>query len=687
MELLFRLQLALAGLLGVHKAASAHEHQQILENGAGYLPGLNFSSPSPLIFHSTFGLLQQWPNTFFPNGHTIAPCTVAKNINLYHAREDGDLPPSPEWFAFDVAMAYVIAGASPESRMLTYRTTRDIQCLYFDGTSASLMDDGSMDAQMLLIHNNSGSIPDSPPFQTPPQQNDSYGRPPCGRLGRGSPSDNCTHWNPLQAEYDRAEGLCRFIKEKNLGGSGWGYEGIVRMNAAFELIWCDFSSPSVKLVSRLNTSSPLLDGIEKHRRPWSDEVTSYAIKSESFRSKVPTLYTKNDMMSSRWPDSDNPFQQYSLYQWFTAATRRYGFLGSVSGLGEARVRIDSCRLFTFYDPALADQERTRVWEERTQLNLTKFGYWKSLDTGSERIEALRELRRRRRYQRPRNISTTDGLYMRQAVEERMRTAFDPDYGQCSGIDWLLISHEIVTQYSVDIHQLLKLCERAGDLSETVLRKRVARVREVVHALWVQFYEYPPVDRDNLSQSFSLSARHSQEAHERCISQYRPLNVNGLPETETQVYTAIVEVVTAICSEILPIFLTTEHLWLANFNNASAPLPEPKAPIYAKVVQQLLACHRRLEELMAWLGWEDQWTVCSPACEFGEICFIPVGIVLAKDFYLRRSLVGLMFEYRYGQRPSFLAKDLVRTGETTHMAILHRDAVHTAPKSISGCPSV
>jgi hypothetical protein len=219
--------------------------------------------------------------------------------------------------------------------MLTYRTTREIQCVYVDGTSASLMDDGSMDAQMLLIHNNSGSIPDSPPFQTPPQQNDSYGRPPCGRLGRGSPSDNCTHWNPLQAEYDRAEGLCRFIKEKNLGGSGWGYEGIVRMNAAFELIWCDFSSPSVKLVSRLNTSSPLLDGIEKHRRPWSDEVTSYAIKSESFRSKVPTLYTKNDMMSSRWPDSDNPFQQYSLYQWFTAATRRYGFLGSVSGLGEA----------------------------------------------------------------------------------------------------------------------------------------------------------------------------------------------------------------------------------------------------------------------------------------------------------------------------------------------------------------
>lgn len=684
MELTVWLRVALAGLLGAHNAAHAHKFQQILENGAGYLPRLNFSSPSPLIFHYTFGLLQQWPNTFFPNGHTIAPCTVAKNVNLYHAREDGDLPPSPEWFAFDAAMAYMIAGASPESRMLTYRTTRDIQCLYFDGTSASLMDDGSMDAQMLLIHNNSGNIPDWSPFQPPPRQNDSYGQPPCRMPGRGSPTDNCTHWNPLQAEYDRAEGLCHFIKEKGLGGYGWGYEGIVRMNAAFELIWCDFSSPSVRLVSWLNSSSPLLDGIEEHRRPWSDEVVSNSIEIPSLRLKVPARYASDDLSLSRWPDNAHPFQQYSIYQWFTAATRRYGFFGGIPGRGEGRVRIDSCRLFTFYDPALAHQERTRVWEEQRQLNLTELGYWKPPDAEPGRTEALQKLRRRR-YQRPRNVSTTDGLYMRRAVEERMRAASVHGHGECSGIDWLLAGHEIVTYYSADIHRLLKLFENAGDLSETMLRERVAQIREVVHALWVQFYEYPLVDRSNLGESFSLSALKSREAYERCTAQYQPLNVNDLSETERTTYSATLEVITAICSELLPLFLNTEQLWLANFNNASAPLPEPSSPIFTEVAQQLLVGHHSLEELMAWLGWEDQWTTCSPACELGEICFIPVGKILVRKPHPMLLLMRVMSEYRYGQLFSFLAIDVVLVGATRRMTILHRNISQTTSKSISGCP--
>lgn len=38
-------------------------------------------------------------------------------------------------------------------------------------------------------------------------------------------------------KYARAAGLCDFIKEKNLGGPGWGYESIIRMNEGFEVIW------------------------------------------------------------------------------------------------------------------------------------------------------------------------------------------------------------------------------------------------------------------------------------------------------------------------------------------------------------------------------------------------------------------------------------------------------------------
>lgn len=62
----------------------------------------NYSSEAPHYFASAYGLLQQWPNTFFPNGHSIVPCEIPPFTKLYHGRMDGDVPPSPEWFAFDL---------------------------------------------------------------------------------------------------------------------------------------------------------------------------------------------------------------------------------------------------------------------------------------------------------------------------------------------------------------------------------------------------------------------------------------------------------------------------------------------------------------------------------------------------------------------------------------------------------
>jgi len=63
---------------------------------------LNFSSEAPHYFASVYGLLQQWPNTFFPNGHAIAPGEIQPFTKLYHGRWGDELPPSPEWLAFDM---------------------------------------------------------------------------------------------------------------------------------------------------------------------------------------------------------------------------------------------------------------------------------------------------------------------------------------------------------------------------------------------------------------------------------------------------------------------------------------------------------------------------------------------------------------------------------------------------------
>jgi hypothetical protein len=62
----------------------------------------NYSSAAPHYFASVYGLLQQWPNTFFPNGHSIVPCEIPPLTKLYHGRIDAEVPPSPEWVAFDM---------------------------------------------------------------------------------------------------------------------------------------------------------------------------------------------------------------------------------------------------------------------------------------------------------------------------------------------------------------------------------------------------------------------------------------------------------------------------------------------------------------------------------------------------------------------------------------------------------
>ena len=79
------------------------DHHQGINEDKNYSSWqFNFTSAAPHYFHSFYGLLQQWPNTFFPNGHNIVPCEIPAFTRLYHGWMDADLPPSPEWLAFDM---------------------------------------------------------------------------------------------------------------------------------------------------------------------------------------------------------------------------------------------------------------------------------------------------------------------------------------------------------------------------------------------------------------------------------------------------------------------------------------------------------------------------------------------------------------------------------------------------------
>src|SRR5687768_6389418 len=121
-------------------------------------------------------------------------------------------------------MAYAITGGTNSSFMLTYQTIRSVNLLYFDGESAALMGLGQLDTQMLHIYGNVSGPPRMRPID----------------LG-----------DFLEPEYRRALGLCTWLEERGLRGNGVenGIEGVVRMNAGFEVIWCDFTSESLRLLS------------------------------------------------------------------------------------------------------------------------------------------------------------------------------------------------------------------------------------------------------------------------------------------------------------------------------------------------------------------------------------------------------------------------------------------------------
>src|ERR1700761_5611900 len=72
-------------------------------------------------------------------------------------------------------------------------------------------------------------------------------------------------------------------------------------------------------------------------------------------------------------DPSEPFRGVANYMWFAAATKRYGSSGMGPGYGENRAQIDSCGLFTFYDPKLSAQSDARITEERLKYNLTEIG--------------------------------------------------------------------------------------------------------------------------------------------------------------------------------------------------------------------------------------------------------------------------------------------------------------------------
>ncbi|KAI0917529.1 hypothetical protein AcV7_004860 [Taiwanofungus camphoratus] len=354
------------------------------------------NSTAPFVFNSLSSLLVQWHNTYHPNGHTIISGVVEPFTLLYHARTDAQTPvPSPEWLAFDSEMSYgIMAGHGGHTYLHTYRTIRPAKIIYFDGMSAALDDSGWLDSQEVFI---------------------------TGR-GRGDTQDY-----PIWNEFGRLLQLCKW-------GMPRGIEGIVRMNSGFELMWCDFNSPSIQLVSHLNITPP-------GTPPGNTDQPFPSVPT----GPLPTGPRRGSGPRRPW-GTPSPLASVSFSEWTRAAAHR----GLVP---QPHVILDYSTFVTFYHPRLHS------------------------------LVPAREGQRMRTHRIWPNISDADAQSVVAEMEEVVARL--PWRGAGSGMDWGALARGIVEGWADRIVQLREFLANAtaglGDETGMNLTEALVTVRRLTYA--------------------------------------------------------------------------------------------------------------------------------------------------------------------------------------------------------------
>lgn len=574
---------------------------------------LNFTSPIPHLFASIPSLLHQWSNTIFPNGHALAPVEVPAYTLFYHGLISPDksapAPPSPEWLAFDLEMAYGIMGSSRNSFLLTYQTTRPVKALYFDGESAALMGLGQMDTQMLQLFGN---------VSGPPGE---------GFFGLGQ-------------EYLRAHGLCQWFEDAGLGGPGWGFEGVVRMNAGFEMIWCDFSSPSLRLVSRLNVTAPLLAAEDEDNVADGEHDLSQAPVLSSGVKQTPTSYyplpprptkTGRDSEPSHPAAPPNwrhdlgrePFLAVQGWGWFDSATWHYGSTRNGPGQGEIKAKVLSCGLLSYYSAQFANQSLNRALGDQKSLNLTADGLWTGPGEHGNRTKAIKQLARRRRFHHLGDVVPEEASLMRENTERALRSLLE-SVNNCSGADWVLTTSEIVQRTTNHLTMVdTKLLSFPSDpRNETAVSRWLSDLRSQIHLFMVGYLEYPrKIGRETWSMQSNLYA----ETYSRCKYRYTRLLVpeeleTSLPREEEDIRLAVEGVYGAVCSVLLTLGFGVEQAWFDYNEDGSNGQASLNADA---LVGRADRWHDNIAELQAWLGWESEYYGCRETCAWDERCYIPM----------------------------------------------------------------
>ena len=473
-----------------------------------------------------------------------------------------------------------------------------------------------------------------------------------------TPPESARSGNPIFDEYGRARGLCKWVHDNGLVGSGWGVEGMVRMNAGFEMIWCNFNSPSIRLLSHLNVTAPLLmespfddDDDDDYGRPMTltervPELVEGSVASTASLFPLPSSTTRkappqpSGTRPTHWEDFRfEPFGLSSYREWFRSATWHYGSSGMGPGRPETRVKPSTCEFMSYYDPAFSRLASNRAINEQHSLNLTATGLWQVPGAHGNRTAALKELVRRRRNHTLAAIDASEARIMNAAIAKVLHapgpTAKSHDV-KCTGVDWAATSYEISDRYSRPLLQLSHALTSPPLPSEksTAARNSLAQLRQKSHPLLMPFLEYPGSCANNSAfedSQWSLESQTARTTLSRCRYSYTRLLYNAEGNLENEIgrpervlIEATEDVLSAICTSIISVGFGIEYEWLSRWNTPNAIAIDP---FLRNLTDLALSWHREVEELWAWLGWAGDEVRCEELCRPDEYCYIPMWPVM------------------------------------------------------------
>ncbi|KAK5313073.1 hypothetical protein LTR93_011068 [Exophiala xenobiotica] len=515
---------------------------------------------------------------------------------LYPERRDEKLPSSPEWFAFDAEMSYGRLGSDRNSHLLTYQNVKPVQCLYFDGMSAALMGDGPLDSQMVFL----------------------CGITTCS-LGSDEP------WRCIMNEYARATALCDWVQRNELSGLDWGAEGLVRTDAGFEIIWCNFTSPNIRLVSHVNVTTPLLPESFKQDAFVGDmESAEESLTSRSPTSTSTTGPTSTSDIPTGKPDMPpppnwrgaglEPFLRSQSFEWYWSATWHICTSGSSMGRPEGRVKLNLCGFLSYYEPFLADFSSGFAQEEKSRLNLTADGSWKGPSKHGNHSLALKEFSTRRRLQNLSRMTNSEASIMIDAVLHTLHT-LNHSASLCTGIDWTQKAVDVTSRLSRPLTQTFHLLTNppTNTTNSTLIQEYIAAPRAKSHAMLMSYLSYlspphpsPPSTRAGKQAKQSPSTSSATPCSQTNVHSWPPSKPSSRPS--------------AIQHCHWPIRSNKPGKRITK-PNISTPTPEP-------VLDTLVSHHSGSVSLLrARLGWFTDDMQCEGVCNVDEFCVLPIWPLL------------------------------------------------------------